>query len=73
MISIIYCFYFMYETKSKMTIEEQVEQNKKNVIAFYDRMLNQILLKSLSANFDDKRNKRKAIYFLITSIVPFIV
>lgn len=41
MISTIYCFYFMYEIKSKMTTTEQLEQNKKNVIAFYDLMFDQ--------------------------------
>jgi hypothetical protein len=37
----IYCFYFMKETKSKMRTEEQLEQNKKHVITFYDLMFNQ--------------------------------
>jgi hypothetical protein len=31
----------MKETKSKMITEEQLEQNKKHIIAFYDLMLNQ--------------------------------
>ena len=41
MILTIHCFYFMYGTKSKMKTEQQLELNKKNVIAFYDLMFNQ--------------------------------
>ena len=41
MITPIYCFYFTYETKSQMKTEEQLEQNKEDVISFYDLRFNQ--------------------------------